>query len=628
MGFCLETSAQSERERRTLSAFYSEKILVVTSSRSPKPVTQSAENITVVSADEIEAMNAHTVAEVLNRVPGVFVNFTQDFGAVSLVNIQGSEERHVLVLLDGIRWNFIGGGNAETNTIPVGIIQRIEIIKGPASSAWGSSLGGVINIITKDVGATKRPATTIRLSAGEAASLDYSAQLSGKVSNLGYYLYAGRQESDGLWGSRDYDNNRFFSKFKLTLSEDVTAGFSMGYSEPNADLGDFPASDLHDQAEQETYYAKASFTARLTDQTEVHASGYFIDQDSAFKDTLLGLTPLGSAGNLFQNRFYDEDTCGGHLKLVHRSGNHTLVAGMEYDHGELEQTLVAGDFLQAMGLPAVTRTSPDVEEWAVYVNDTLLVGKWAITPGVRFDDNDVSGSFFSPSLGVTYQLHENSVLRATVSRGFHYPPLSYSEGGGFFLDPNPSLDAEEVWSYQAGFETLIGNTLWLKTSFFFHDQDKAITGVPYGGGPPNYNDTYVNSGDLERKGVEVELKTTPIFHMTLGASGAYARIETEGATGSSEKWAAGLLVEYNDPRTFRAQLHGRYLDWDQSPAFRANNDDMIWDVNLVKNFSLSGGHRSTAFFFTAHNLLNGSQYTYGGSKNPKRWIEAGVQWTY
>ena len=109
--------------------YYREKELVVTPTRHPKPISQVAENITVVTAKEIEEMNAHTVAEVLNRVTGLFVNFNQDFGSTSLLHIQGSEQRHVLVLLDTIPWNFLSDGAAETNSIPVGIVERIEIIK-------------------------------------------------------------------------------------------------------------------------------------------------------------------------------------------------------------------------------------------------------------------------------------------------------------------------------------------------------------------------------------------------------------------------------------------------------------------------------------------------------------------
>jgi len=148
---CQTSAAQSEEEMKILRMFYREKDLVVSPTRHPKPISQVAENITVVTAREIEEMNAHTVAEVLNRIPGLFINFNQgieSFGSTSLIHIQGSEQRHVLVVVDGVRWNFLSEGAAETNSIPVGIIERIEVIKGPASSAWGSSLGGVINIIT------------------------------------------------------------------------------------------------------------------------------------------------------------------------------------------------------------------------------------------------------------------------------------------------------------------------------------------------------------------------------------------------------------------------------------------------------------------------------------------------
>jgi vitamin B12 transporter len=77
----------------------------------------------------------------------------------------------------------------------VGIIDRIEVIKGPASSAWGSSLGGLINIITKAAGTTRTPSGALQVSYGEAGSLDAGAHLSGKTGPLGYFLFAGRQES-------------------------------------------------------------------------------------------------------------------------------------------------------------------------------------------------------------------------------------------------------------------------------------------------------------------------------------------------------------------------------------------------------------------------------------------------
>ncbi|MFA7403913.1 MAG: TonB-dependent receptor plug domain-containing protein [Pelobacteraceae bacterium] len=127
-----------------LLMFWEEKELYVqTATRSEKPITQVAENMTVITAKEIEAMNANTISEVLARVPGVFVDFSSnEYMSSAQLHIQGSESRHVTVLLDGMPVNLISGGNAETNFIPLRIVERIEIIKGAASSAWGSALGG------------------------------------------------------------------------------------------------------------------------------------------------------------------------------------------------------------------------------------------------------------------------------------------------------------------------------------------------------------------------------------------------------------------------------------------------------------------------------------------------------
>src|SRR3989339_884580 len=116
--YCQAFAAPFEEEMEILRLFYKEKDLVTSATRYPKPVSQAAENITVITAKEIEDMNAHTVAEALNRTPGLFVNSNQDFGAASLISIQGSEPRHVLVLIDGIPWNFMSEGSAETRPIP------------------------------------------------------------------------------------------------------------------------------------------------------------------------------------------------------------------------------------------------------------------------------------------------------------------------------------------------------------------------------------------------------------------------------------------------------------------------------------------------------------------------------
>ena len=142
--------AQTDEEKNFLLLYFKEEELVVMSpSRSPKPISQVAENMTVVTAAEIELMNAHTLAEVLNTITGVEVWMLGGPGQVAQASILGSAPSHVTVLMDGVVLNAINTNIAFVGQFPVQNIEKVEIIKGPASSAWGSALGGVVNIITK-----------------------------------------------------------------------------------------------------------------------------------------------------------------------------------------------------------------------------------------------------------------------------------------------------------------------------------------------------------------------------------------------------------------------------------------------------------------------------------------------
>src|SRR4030043_1906305 len=188
---CHPAYAQIEEEMKILRMFYKEEELVVTPTRNLKPISQVAENITIVTAEQIESMNAHTLTDVLNTIPGIQVDIRGGPGSVANALIQGSDFRHVLVIIDGVTLNNLSDNFADISAIPVQNIKRIEIIKGPASSSWGSSLGGVINIITKAPAQAKKIEGTLSASYGERNTGDYRAEASGKIDNFGYYVYGG-----------------------------------------------------------------------------------------------------------------------------------------------------------------------------------------------------------------------------------------------------------------------------------------------------------------------------------------------------------------------------------------------------------------------------------------------------
>jgi len=211
-----------------------------------------------------------------------------------------------------------------------------------------------------------------------------------------------------------------------------------------------------------------------------------------------------------------------------------------------------------------------------------------------------------------------------VARGFTIPPLSWTSGGGLFLDPNPSLDPEEVWSYQAGVESAALRYLWVKATVFRHEMEDALVLEPFGGGPPAFNDLIINNGDIRRQGFELEAETVPLYNLSLVAGFAYVDLEPANERGATGIYTYNVGFRYDDKESFRAQLFGHYVWWDLDAFAQADYDDFIWDLNLNKKI-WSKEKAAAELFLTAHNIFNGSQYTFGESKNPERWVEAGIR---
>ena len=654
-GAVADTIALAPTTKEELLLFWEEKDLYVQSAtRDAKPLSQVAENITVVTAKEIEDMNAHTLNEVFNRVTGVFVEYQgMDFGSTALVYIQSPSHRtdmsrHTLVLLDGVIFN-VGQANAQLNEIPVGVIERIEIIKGPASSSWGSSLGGVINIITKDVGDTKRPSGIFSASYGESSTQDYNAGLAGKAGKLGYYFFAGRQSSDGLLRglNRHFDKNSFYSKLSMPLSRDVSLGFSGGYNEADLGFGEQPAGDLASNGLIRDFFLTASLKASLTKELKLDISLYTFKQKFVLDSRALGSglynNPPGhveAPGDPVYYNISEDESLGGSAKLVWTHGVHNVVLGTDLSHTSENAFRGFGPFFQTIGVPAEVKAGPTIDKFAVFANDTISIGRFSITPGIRHDHNTLTGDFTSPSLGATFKAGERTILRASVARGFTIPFLAGTSVGGYFFNPNPGLQSETVWSYQAGLESSVTEYVWAKATLFYHDLKNAVQKVYYAAGPPSYNDLFMNTGGIRREGLELEAETAPYHDLSLKAGFIYVRTisgppppaapapfpaPVPGASKNAidvYSYKAGL--KYDDRKSFMAELFGHYTWWDLLDDVKPKYDNVIWDFNLRKNI-FSTDMSNTEFFLTVHNIFSASYYTLGDTKAPQSWAEAGVR---
>jgi vitamin B12 transporter len=563
--------------------------------------------MTVITAEDIKAINAHTLADVLYYVSGVSVPIFGGPGSAANVFIQGSSNRHILLLIDGVPQNNLSDVYPDVGAVQVQSIERIEIIKGPASSTWGSSLGGVINVITKSPDELRKFGGVISSSIGERNTGDYRGEVSGKVAGVGYYLSGGGLLSDGLLPHNGFHGGNFFTKLKYSPTDRANLTFSLGYNRGAREIGEVPLFGVSFDGDYQYVFTTLGFDYSITKDLalELTLRSSWRDNDQRQNDLLTGLMLVGIDSA--------ERNFGVGTKLVWTPRGHEVVLGTDFDSGHLDSI-------------SIKDGKQRLEKWAIFLNDTVTLGDFSLTPGLRYDHTSTNGDFWSPSMGVTYAPWESAVMRAFVARGFSTPPLFITFGDGFYSVSNPNLEMESVWSYSLGMETTILRYAWLKTTFFLHDISDLVGGMQLSDG----RFTYVNQGKQRRQGVEMEVKTMPVFNTSLTIGYAFVDA-TDRDTGeiiplvARNNYDVGII--YDDRKSCRATLKGHYTQWNGEVADNGKSTAMIWDFYVSKKLFAFNDDRQSSVeaFFSAHNLFNGAQYPAFPFRNPRRWFEGGIR---
>lgn len=614
----LSSAAEPTEAPAPMSMYFDDSQMVEVATRAPKPMRQVAENVTVITAEEIEAMHVHTVAEVLNRESAMFTSFNgQDFGSRAAHNTLGGDSYHTLVLIDGVRLNGGSGGDAFTEFIPLGIVKRIEIIKGPASSTWGSSLGGVVNIITKDTGNTAVPQVSLSQSYGEAASRETSLEAAGKAGTVGYFIHVGTMDSKGLEGRRFFDRESVFAKTRIPFSDTTSVTVFGGYSDPSLRTGDFYSLDFEEVQHVRNFWGAAQLDHQFSKALNFHLEANRYDRDFISEHHTLGLGVIAGGPNaLYYTDNYNETIQGLNSRLTYLQDWYTVTLGAETSRNELRYNF---DYGPEWGGPgSSTPISGQDERQGYYANVTFNIGDFSLTPGIRYDNMSITGDFTSPSLGATYLLAPDTLLRTSVAKGFSAPYLAKLFGTSGYL-PSPELKPEIITSVQAGIETTRIDFLRVKTTIFH----QAITDKWF----PN-DDTFQfeNQGKQTLKGLELEIKTNPWHDATVTANGTYVLTDNDDLD-NAEMYCANLILDYNVTTSIKTQLAGRYIWWN---ALNLNeypkNDTFTWDASITKTFSWQATNAD--IFLAAHNLFNGSQYWDYEYPNPGRWVEAGMRFRF
>lgn len=613
-----KSQRESDKEMQILLLFFKEEDLVITPTRYPKAISKVAENITVITSEELEMINAHTLTDALISIPGVQMDIKGGPGSGTHAHIQGSEYNHVIVMIDGVAMNNLSENHADIGAIPVQNIERVEIIKGPASSSWGSSLGGIIHIITKSPSDSEEITGISSGSYGEKNSTDYRVEASGTIASLGYYFYNGNLYSDGLTEGTPYDTDNFYTKLSWDIRDRGNLLFSLGFTEGTRGnlIDEDPYTGLKYQEEDTFEYLFSTLTLQYSIN---HEAKFKLSLRSASKE-IDRVTYQLETGKETPRFNIDDLSYGSSIDLTWRHGIHNIVLGYDVDKGKLKSANIIGG-------------KQYLKKWAIFSNDTIMINRFSLTPGIRYDYTNTNGDYVSPSFGLTYRITERNLFRGYIARGFHIPPFGKTVGKNEFISPNPDLEVEKVWSIQAGIESTALKYIWFKTTLFQHniwdilDTEELLD--PNGEGTGIF--THINKRKQRRQGIELEIKTVPVYNTSLFAGFSFIDAKDKN-TGEKlmdvPKHTYDIGIHYyNNNKSFWVYLKGHYICWNAASYWNCLDRNFIWDINLMKNLHCDW-NITCRTFLTIHNIFNGPQYLFYLYKNPKRWIEGGLKFKF
>jgi vitamin B12 transporter len=412
--------------------------LVVTATRMPQPVSKSLADVTVIGRDAIERQVAGSVADVLRTVPGVSITRNGDSASTTSVMIRGSETRHVLVLVDGVPMDSQSTGGATWEAIPLQWVERIEVVRGPASVVYGSdAMGGVVQIFTrKGKGA---PHVEAGLGLSDQSTLNGDLSLMGAVGAWDFALGVAAETSHGFNASTtsragkaaaDRDGHTSnTAQFKLgwlaAPGQRVQLGLSGQHVNNMYDAS--PTSNLNDQALKDSSHADLSWTADwLPNWRSAVALGQSTDAYEARTSYIYNTSTRVQTASVVNQ-----------LKL----GDHALRATLERreDHLLNSDLPVLGDAgrgdqaANALGLGY---------EWQSELG--------ALSGTLREDHSDRFGAHRTGALAAAWVIQPGDRLRASVGTAFRSPTLyqMFSTYGDPNLKPESSRTRELAFTHE------------------------------------------------------------------------------------------------------------------------------------------------------------------------------------
>ncbi|GGO81454.1 TonB-dependent receptor [Marinobacterium nitratireducens] len=422
--------------------------VVVTATRTAQTADATLAPVTVITREEIERSSAQMLPEVLRGVPGLTLSNTGGPGKETSIFLRGTNSNHVLVLIDGIKVGSVTTGKVAIQDLPLSQVERIELVRGPRSSLYGSeAIGGVIQIFTRRGGGDLKPRASLTL--GSHDTLEGSLGLSGGSDAGWFNLGLGGLDTDGFDARRDaepdddgYRNQSVSLRAGRTLGERTEVEMNWLRTEADVEYDGF-----YNESESEQQVLGARLKTMLSERWDSTLQlGRSWDESDNFSD------------GVFMSR-YDTRRDSASWQNDIAVGDDLLTLGLDYQNDELDSS-EAYD----------TRERDNRGAFGQYQFD---LGAHELIAALRYDDNEQFGHQSTGSLGWGYDLDRSLRLVASYGTAFRAP--SFNE----LYFPNygtPDLPPEESENLEVGLQGRHAYGSW-SLSLFQNDIDNLISSV-------------------------------------------------------------------------------------------------------------------------------------------------------
>lgn len=485
-----------------------------------------------INPDAVSPGQAKTLPELLRQSAGLDVQLRASSGdnQDGTVKLRGHDARRYSVLVDGVPVNMsgvMGGSYMDWNALPLNMVEKIQIIKGAKAAEYGSTLGGVINIITKR---NITEGGNIQLTGGSNDKERYLFNYGATEGKLGWSVYGNKMQEDPYLRNNFTKQEQFGAHFRYDISETDQLKFNVSNNKLKRGLvmKNIPGTPGYDPAYPTTPvgdgFSSAKGVAGDGSYSEVRRKSYDLTWSSERDDGSNALTfwrndekrhevQYSSTGTLDFDRTNVSDKSTGWLFTGTADvGKHTYGYGMEqkklrYGYGWYNNNTIGASRL----IP-----SQKVNTSGVYVEDTWnLDDRWRGNIGLRYDSmtgdkddasaniNKMTHSGVSPKLNFSFKNDERTTTYLSANRIWRAPNMAElywhnSFAGGTPIGRDRALEPEKGYGYEIGIERQFTPRYNSKLTVYYQDLDQFI----------NFTHTWpfhcYNISDVKLWGVEWE----------------------------------------------------------------------------------------------------------------------------